>query len=67
MRDSYFYRSFIATLFLYVTALLGVVGFIFVTGVVGISVIFVIIAGALCYFYGMFEKSENMEKGEEKV
>ena len=67
MRDSYFYKSLISTLILYITALSIVVGFIFVTGVVGISVIFVIIAGALCYFYGMFEKSENMEKGEKKV
>lgn len=66
MRDSYYYRSLIATFLLYIAALSIVVGVIYITGTIGLVVLLLIIIGCLCYFYGIFEKSEERVKGNNK-
>jgi hypothetical protein len=67
MRDSYYHKSLIATLFFYIAGLSIVLGFLLVTGIIGLFFLLFIIAGFLCYFYGMFEKSEDRVKGNNKV
>lgn len=66
MRDRYYYRSLIATLLFFVAVLSSFVGFILVTGVIGFVFLLFIISGALCYFYGVFEKSEDRMKGNSR-
>jgi hypothetical protein len=67
MRDSYYYKSLIATLFLYIAGLSVVLGFLLVTGLPGLFFLLFIIAVSFCYFYGMFDKSGNRVKGNNKV
>jgi len=66
MRDGYYYKSLITTLLLYCAVFTGIIYAVYKTGMVGFVVLLTIIAGFLCYFYGMFEKSEDRVKGKDK-
>ena len=66
MRDGYYYRSLIATLLLYCAVLSGIIYFVYLTGISGFMVLLFIISGALCYFYGVFGKSEDRMKGKSR-
>lgn len=64
MKNAYYYKSLIATLLVYCAALAGVVYVVYRAGITGFLILFVIIAGFLCSFYGIFGKSR--EPGERK-
>ena len=62
MRDSYFYKSLIATMAVYIVLLAGLVGFVLAAGLAGVFIIAVIIIYFLCYFYGVFDRIKRSGK-----
>ncbi len=56
MKDSYFYKSLAATLFIYTAILSAFVGFVLAAGAAGVFIIAIIVIYFLCYFYGVFGK-----------
>lgn len=59
MRDGYYYKSLITTLLLYCIALSGIIYAVYRTGMIGFIILLSLIAGFLCYFYGIFENRRS--------
>ena len=62
MKDSYFYKSLAATLFIYTAILSAFAAFVLATGGTGVFIIALIVIYFLCYFYGVFGKIINSGK-----
>jgi len=62
VRDSYFYKSLTATLFIYIVLLCTVIGFILATGMTGAGIIVIVILCSLCYFYEVPDKIQKFRK-----
>jgi hypothetical protein len=63
MIDGLYLKSLIYTLLTYLVLVGAMTTFVFITGVAGVSLIFLIIILLLCYFYGCFRFVHFRKKG----
>ncbi len=56
MRDGYFYRSLLGTAAGYVVCTASLMAFVLTTGIVGFSILVLVVTVLLVYFYGGFKR-----------
>jgi len=63
MIDGLYLKSLIYTFVIYLVLVGSLAAFVFIAGIIGVSLIFLIIVLLLCYFYGCFSLIHVKKKG----